>query len=177
MSGPSRDVVLALGSNMGDRLGHLQSAVDGLAATPGAGGQPGVAVRAVSAVYETDPVGGPEQPDFLNAVVLVRTALDAEVLMRRALELEKLAGRERRERWGPRTLDVDLIRCGEERRQGPFLTLPHPRAALRAFVLLPWRDVEPDGRLPGGGLDELIAALPPADVAGVRRRPDLALLA
>lgn len=166
MTTASRAVVVALGSNLGDRLGLLQGAVDGLAATPG------VRVVAVSGVYETDPVGGPDQPDYLNAVALLDTGLSAPDLLRRALDLEAAAGRERRERWGPRTLDVDLVRCGDEVRHANQLTLPHPRAASRAFVLLPWIDVDPDAVLPEGRVADLLSAL---DLAGVRHRPDLVL--
>jgi dihydroneopterin aldolase/2-amino-4-hydroxy-6-hydroxymethyldihydropteridine diphosphokinase len=163
--------VLALGSNLGDRQQQLQQAVDELAATPG------LEVTAVSPVYETDPVGGPEQPDYLNAVVLVTAGLPAADLLRRAHAIEAGARRTRTVRWGPRTLDVDIIAYGDELSADPVLTLPHPRAAQRAFVLAPWADADPDAELPGHGpvaglLAGLLAGRPDP---GVRRRDDIAL--
>ena len=126
---------LGLGSNLGDRLAHLQAAVDGLAATPH------VRVVAVSQVYETTPVGGPEQGDYLNAVVAVDTTLDARALLGVAQGLEQQEHRVRGERWGPRTLDVDVLLVGEARVSEPDLVVPHPRLAERAFVLVPLADV------------------------------------
>jgi 2-amino-4-hydroxy-6-hydroxymethyldihydropteridine diphosphokinase len=163
--------VLALGSNEGDRLAVLRGAVRELAATPG------VDVVAVSPVYETDPVGGPDQPDYLNAVVLVESGLDPHELLQRALAVEQAFGRRRAVRWGPRTLDVDVITVGElvlqEPTASPPLVLPHPRAAERAFVLLPWWAVDPAAALPGHGpVAELLATV---GTAGVRRRDDLSL--
>jgi dihydroneopterin aldolase/2-amino-4-hydroxy-6-hydroxymethyldihydropteridine diphosphokinase len=159
--------VLALGSNLGDRLATLQRAVDELAATPG------LDVVAVSPVYETAPVGGPEQPDYLNAVALAETSRPAGDLLRRAQEIEAAAQRRRDVRWGPRTLDIDVIAYGDETSGDPVLTLPHPRAHERAFVLAPWHDADPGAELPGHGrIAGLLAALP-GD--GVRRRDDMAL--
>jgi 2-amino-4-hydroxy-6-hydroxymethyldihydropteridine diphosphokinase len=163
--------VLALGSNEGDRLAALRGAVRELAKTPG------VAVVAVSPVYETDPVGGPDQPDYLNAVVLVESGLDPHELLRRALAVERAFGRRRTVRWGPRTLDVDVITVGglvlQEPTASPPLVLPHPRAAERAFVLLPWSAVDPAAALPGHGpVADLLATV---GTAGVRRRDDLSL--
>jgi 2-amino-4-hydroxy-6-hydroxymethyldihydropteridine diphosphokinase len=129
---------LGLGSNLGDRLAHLQAAVDGLAATAG------VRVVALSRVYETAPVGGPAQGDYLNAVVAVDTALDARALLGVAQTLEHHEGRVRGVRWGPRTLDVDVLLAGEERVAEPDLVVPHPRLAERAFVLVPLADVAPE---------------------------------
>jgi 2-amino-4-hydroxy-6-hydroxymethyldihydropteridine diphosphokinase len=128
---------VALGSNVGDRLANLQSAVDGLAA------EPGVRVVAVSHVYETAPVGGPEQDDFLNAVVSVDTDRSARDLLEIGQWLEQAAHRVRVEHWGPRTLDVDLLLFGEERIDEPDLVVPHPRMWERDFVLAPLRDVAP----------------------------------
>jgi 2-amino-4-hydroxy-6-hydroxymethyldihydropteridine diphosphokinase len=136
---------LSVGSNLGDRLGHLQAAVEGLRRAPG------VDVRAVSSVVASDPVGGPPQPDYLNAVVVVATVLPPEELLAVAQSLEAAADRVRAERWGPRTLDVDLLAVGELRRSGGPLTLPHPRAAERAFVLVPWAEVDPDFEVVGRG--------------------------
>ena len=129
---------LAIGSNLGDRVAHLQSAVDGLVATPG------VTVVAVSRVYETEPVGGPEQPEYLNAVVAVDTDLSARALLERGQELEAAARRVRAERWGPRTLDVDVLLVGDLQLDEPDLVVPHPRMWERAFVLAPLADVAPD---------------------------------
>jgi 2-amino-4-hydroxy-6-hydroxymethyldihydropteridine diphosphokinase len=154
-------VVIALGSNLGDRQDILQGAVDAIV------GLPGVRVTAVSPVYETAPVGGPAQPDYLNAVVLAATTLPARDLLDRLHEVEAAFDRVRLVRWGPRTLDLDIIVFGAERSDNPELTLPHPRAHERAFVLAPWRDVDPDAALPGHGpVAELLAR---ADRTGLRR--------
>jgi 2-amino-4-hydroxy-6-hydroxymethyldihydropteridine diphosphokinase len=125
---------LGIGSNLGDRLGFLQSAVEGLAATDG------VVVVAVSAVYATDPVG-PEQPDYLNAVVAVDTRLDPHALLVVGQRLETDAHRVRGERWGPRTLDVDVLFYGDEQIDEPDLVVPHPRWRERDFVLAPLADL------------------------------------
>jgi 2-amino-4-hydroxy-6-hydroxymethyldihydropteridine diphosphokinase len=154
-------VVLALGSNLGDRQDILQGAVDAIV------GLPGVRVTAVSPVYETVPVGGPAQPDYLNAAVLADAALPARELLDRLHEIEAAFDRVRLVRWGPRTLDIDMITFGRERSDDPELTLPHPRAHERAFVLAPWHDADPDAELPGRGrVGELLAK---ADRAGLRR--------
>jgi 2-amino-4-hydroxy-6-hydroxymethyldihydropteridine diphosphokinase len=146
-------VVLALGSNLGDRLGNLQGAVDALSGTPGLG------FVAVSPVYETAPVGGPQQPAYLNAVIVVDTALPGRAVLDRAHGVEQAFGRVREQRWGPRTLDVDVIVSGDEISDDPGLTLPHPRAHERAFVLAPWHDIEPDAVIPGcGRVADLLAA-------------------
>lgn len=129
---------LGLGSNLDDRLAHLQAAVDTLAATPG------VRVVAVSAVYETEPVGGPPQPEYLNAVVAVETSLDARALLELGQHLEGAAGRERGVRWGPRPLDVDVLVVGDERVDEPDLVVPHPGMRERHFVLAPLADVAPE---------------------------------
>ncbi|MDQ1480268.1 MAG: 2-amino-4-hydroxy-6-hydroxymethyldihydropteridine diphosphokinase [Actinomycetota bacterium] len=129
---------IALGSNLGDRLGYLQLGVDALA------GVPGVVVRAVSRVYETAPVGGPPQDAYLNAVVAIETDLDPHDLLHRCQQVEELAARERKERWGPRTLDVDILLIDGVRADTEELTIPHPRMWERGFVLAPLRDVAPD---------------------------------
>ncbi len=147
-------VVLSLGSNLGDRLGHLQAAVDAL--------RPDVV--AVSPVYETAPVGPVAQGDYLNVVVIARDGGDAAAWLDRAQALEAAAGRVRVQRWGPRTLDVDLVVVGGVISDDPDLTLPHPRAHERAFVLVPWLDIEPDALLPGHGA---VAGLP-VDASTVR---------
>lgn len=156
-----RRVVLALGSNLGDRQENLQGAVDALFDAPG------LQFLAVSPIYETAPVGGPEQPDYLNAVITVRTALPARIILDRAHGVEDAFQRVRDQVWGPRTLDVDLIVCGGETSDDPRLTLPHPRAHERAFVLAPWHDIEPDAEIPGRGpVADLLRA---AGLDGVRR--------
>lgn len=128
---------LALGANLGDPRQTLRGAVAGVSA------HEGVTVCAVSSLWRTAAVGGPEQPDYLNAVVLVETDLDARALLGIAHELEEAAGRTREVRWGPRTLDVDVLAVGAERSSDPELTLPHPRAHGRRFVLEPWAEVDP----------------------------------
>lgn len=133
MTAPRR-ALLALGSNLGDRAAHLRAAVAGL----------GDEVVAVSDVYETAPVGGPEQGPYLNAVVVLHTERSARALLARAHELEAAAERVRIERWGPRTLDVDVLWIDGEVVDDPDLVVPHPRMSERAFVLVPLADVAPD---------------------------------
>jgi len=166
---PIRRSVLALGSNLGERLANLQGAVDSLADTPE------VWVTAVSPVYETVPLDSPEgSPDFLNAVVLIDTTLSARTLLERALAIEDSFGRERTEEQGSsRTLDVDLIVVADRRSNDENLMLPHPKAHERAFVLAPWNDVEPDAEIPDFGLvAELLAK---AGNEGITRLDDVAL--
>lgn len=163
--------VLALGSNLGHRFDNLQGALDTLFESPG------LEFIAASPVYETEPFGGdgtiPPQGPYLNAVVLARTTLSPRALLERALEVENAYGRVRTERWGPRTLDIDLIVVGDTVSGDPDLTLPHPRAHERAFVLVPWADIDPAARiLRRGAVADLLAAV---DRRGVRPRPDLVL--
>jgi 2-amino-4-hydroxy-6-hydroxymethyldihydropteridine diphosphokinase len=147
-------VVIALGSNLGDRLAHLQAAVDALAAVPG------LSVTAVSPVYRTDPVGGPDQPDYFNAVLMAGTTLPPAGVLAAAHAAEAARRRTREVRWGPRTLDVDIISYDAVVSADPVLTLPHPRAHERAFVLVPWHDMDPAAELPGHGpVADLIAGL------------------
>jgi 2-amino-4-hydroxy-6-hydroxymethyldihydropteridine diphosphokinase len=138
VTGPSRRAYLGIGSNLGDRLAHLQAAVDGLAAASD------ITVIAVSAVYETAPVGGPDQDDYLNAVVALDTELTPRQLMEIGQSLEAEERRVRVERWGPRTLDVDVLLVGTEEVHEPDLEVPHPRMTERAFVLAPLADLDPD---------------------------------
>lgn len=156
--------VLSLGSNVGDRLAHLQSAVDALRDV----------LVVVSPVYQTAPWGGVEQDDFLNAVLLVdEEDTDEDEWLRRAQRLEHAAGRTREVRWGPRKLDVDIIAVDSVSRDDAALILPHPRAHLRAFVLVPWLDVEPQAVLAGHGpVRDLVGGV---DSTGVHRRADLEL--
>jgi 2-amino-4-hydroxy-6-hydroxymethyldihydropteridine diphosphokinase len=149
---PARRAYLGIGSNLGDRAAHLQSAVDGLALANG------VTVVGVSPVYETDPVGGPEQPEYLNAVVAVDTDRTARELLEVAQQLEDDAGRVRGERWGPRTLDVDLLLVGDDEVDEPDLVVPHPRLYERAFVMVPLADLDP-----------MLAPWVPPGELGVRR--------
>jgi 2-amino-4-hydroxy-6-hydroxymethyldihydropteridine diphosphokinase len=150
--------VLSIGSNLGDRLAALQTAVDIL--------DP----MTVSPVYETAPVGGPSQPSYLNAVVICD--LDAATAWERAQRAEQALGRERTVRWGPRTLDVDLIVADGVPPSG--IVLPHPRAHERAFVLLPWHDADPDAVVPGHGrVADLLAAV---GSTGVDKREELQLM-
>ncbi|MFE0021875.1 2-amino-4-hydroxy-6-hydroxymethyldihydropteridine diphosphokinase [Amycolatopsis sp. NPDC059021] len=159
--------VLSLGSNLGDRLGFLRIALD--AVRP--------ALVAVSGVYETKPWGVEDQPDFLNAVCLVDDpARDQWDWLRTGQAAERAAERVREQRWGPRTLDVDIVTVDGVRSDDPELLLPHPGTPDRASVLIPWLEIEPDAELPGRGpIADLLAALPEADRAGVRLRPDLTL--
>lgn len=164
-------VVLSIGSNLGDRLARLQSVLDWL----------GDAVQAVSPVYETAAWGGVEQGPFLNAVLIAEDpTLDGHGWLRRAQEMEEAADRVRGQRWGPRTLDVDLVSCYLTSLNGDSelfsvddgLTLPHPLAHLRAFVMIPWLDVDPDAELTAAGgkqpVTRLLAQLDAADRAGVQ---------
>jgi 2-amino-4-hydroxy-6-hydroxymethyldihydropteridine diphosphokinase len=159
--------VLSVGSNLGDRLAHLRAAVAGFADV----------LVAASPVYETAPWGGVEQDDFLNAVLIVDDpATDAWGWLRRGQALEEAAGRLREVRWGPRTLDVDVVTVDEITSADPELLLPHPGTPERATVLRPWLDVDPDAVLPGHGpVADLLAALGPDAEAGMRRRDDLTL--
>ena len=168
-SPPASTVVLALGSNLGGRLANLQRGVDLLVA------EPGLRDAAVSPVYETAPVGGPGQPDYLNAVLVAVTSLPPRAVLDRGLAAEQALHRVRGERWGPRTLDVDVIVYGDLVSADPDLTLPHPRAHERAFVLAPWHDVDPAAVIPGRGpVADLLAA---AGTDGIRRRGDARLRA
>lgn len=163
----SRRVVFSLGGNLDDRLEALQGALDALLDTPGVG------FVGVSPTYETAPVGGPEQPEFLNAVLVVDTALPSGALLERAQGVESAMQRVRDVMWGPRLIDVDLITVEGETSDDPVLTLPHPRAHERAFVLVPWSDVDPAGDLPGyGKVADLVRFVADQDV---RRREDLPL--
>jgi 2-amino-4-hydroxy-6-hydroxymethyldihydropteridine diphosphokinase len=158
--------VLGLGSNLGDRAATLQAAVEGIAAE--------IRVVGVSAIFETTPMGGPPQPDYYNAVVVVDTDRGAAELLELAHRLESAAARVRLERWGPRTLDVDVLAYEGVRSDDPELTLPHPRAHERAFVLLPWLDADVDAQIEGSGpVADLVRTV---DTSGVRRLTEPSLL-
>lgn len=165
---PARTVVFSVGSNLGDRLGYLQGAVEALRATPT------LTVVDVSSVYETAPVGPVlDQPDFLNIIVRAESTLASLVLLERAQAIENHFRRTREVAGGARTLDVDLIAVGDRVKNTSVLTLPHPRAHQRAFVLVPWLEVDPGARLPElGPIGGLLAGV---DAGGVRRRDDLVI--
>jgi 2-amino-4-hydroxy-6-hydroxymethyldihydropteridine diphosphokinase len=158
--------VLSLGANLGDRAGALRAALTALKAD-------GLVAR--STLYETPPWGPVEQPPYLNAIAVVRSSRDAGGWLARAHELEEAAGRTREVRFGPRTLDVDVITVAEDDGTpvlsgDPELTLPHPRAHERAFVLVPWLTLDPTAVLPGRGrVADLVGALPADEVAAVVR--------
>ncbi|GAB1336979.1 2-amino-4-hydroxy-6-hydroxymethyldihydropteridine diphosphokinase [Streptomyces sp. E-15] len=161
--------VISIGSNLGNRLETLQGAVDALEDTPG------VRVKAVSPVYETDPwgVAPGTQPSYFNAVVVLKTTLPPASLLERAHAVEEAFHRVRDERWAPRTLDVDIVAYAGVTSDDPHLTLPHPRAHERAFVLAPWHDVDPEAQLPGRGtVADLLSAV---TRDGVAHREDLEL--
>jgi 2-amino-4-hydroxy-6-hydroxymethyldihydropteridine diphosphokinase len=137
---------VGLGANLGDREGAIRNAVDLL------GAEPGVEVVAVSRLRETDPVGYLDQPRFLNGVAALETEVAAAELLARLLDVERRLGRERtrEERFGPRTIDLDLLLYGQEEIDEPGLTVPHPRLAERRFALEPLHELEPDLALPDG---------------------------
>ncbi|WP_217165964.1 2-amino-4-hydroxy-6-hydroxymethyldihydropteridine diphosphokinase [Streptomyces sp. AC512_CC834] len=168
LSNPKR-AVIALGANLGNRLETLQGAIDALEDTPG------VRVKGVSPVYETEPWGVDpgSQPAYFNAVVVVKTTLPPSSLLERAHAVEEAFHRVRDEHWGPRTLDVDIVAYAEVVSDDPQLTLPHPRAHERAFVLAPWLDVDPEARLPGQGT--VADLLDSVTREGVAARADLEL--
>ena len=153
-------VWIALGSNLGNRRANLRAAVRDLA--------PAVRVRAVSALYESDPAGVTDQPPFLNAVVRGETALAPEALLDVTQAIEWTLGRRPGLRWGPRPIDLDLLACGEAVIATPRLTLPHPRIGERAFVLRPLADLAPGLRLPGW-TETVAEALAHADGSGLER--------
>jgi 2-amino-4-hydroxy-6-hydroxymethyldihydropteridine diphosphokinase len=163
-------VAFGLGANLGDRVAALQGAVDVLA--------PLLQDARVSSVYETAPVGGPDgQPDYANAVLVGETSASPQQLLEAAQAAEEAWHRTREVRWGPRTLDVDVLDVGGLRSDDPALTLPHPRAHERAFVLVPWAEADPAAELTGlGRVADLAAhALAREGSDAVRRRDDVAL--
>ena len=171
--------VVALGSNLpssaGDSADTLRSAAAALAA------EPGLRVMAASGVWQTAPVGGPDQPDYLNAVLVLDCSLSARGLLAACRRIEAEHERRREVRWGPRTLDLDVVVHGDLRSDRPDLLLPHPRAAERAFVLAPWNQADPSAVLPVADGERPVADLL-ADLAGgaavadgFRLRPDLNL--
>ncbi|HXA63157.1 MAG TPA: 2-amino-4-hydroxy-6-hydroxymethyldihydropteridine diphosphokinase [Streptosporangiaceae bacterium] len=159
--------VLSLGSNLGERMENLQEAIDALFDAPG------LSCVALSPVYETAPWGDVEQPDYLNVVLIADTRLTPETLLDRVLSIEDAMRRERVIKWGPRTLDIDIVTFGNVISGAPELILPHPHAHERAFVLAPWADIDPDAVLPGHGrVADLLVAVGTQKVV---RRDDLTL--
>ena len=145
-------VVIALGSNLGDREENLNRAEAELSEV--------IRIDAISTFIETDPVGGPTQPDYLNAVLIGDCDRQPEELLQLLLQIESRLGRIRDVKWGPRTLDLDLIVAGDLFIDSEELHIPHPRAHERAFVLAPWLEIDPDGYIPGKGrISDLLAGL------------------
>ncbi|MFJ4029876.1 2-amino-4-hydroxy-6-hydroxymethyldihydropteridine diphosphokinase [Paenarthrobacter sp. NPDC089989] len=162
MSAGYTKAILALGSNLGERNDTLTTAVADLV-DPAE-----VRLLGVSPVVQTKAVGGPEgQPDFLNMVMAIETTLSPSALLEHCHAVEQKHLRTREVRWGPRTLDVDIIVYGNVQTDDPVLTLPHPRAAERAFVLYPWSLLEPNAQLGGKSVAELAAVA--ADMPDIRR--------
>ncbi|MFC0601954.1 2-amino-4-hydroxy-6-hydroxymethyldihydropteridine diphosphokinase [Streptomyces palmae] len=161
--------VISLGSNLGNRLETLQGAIDALEDTPG------LRVKRVSPVYETEPwgVAPGTQSSYFNAVVLIKTTLPPSSLLERGHAIEEAFERVRDERWGPRTLDVDIVSYQGVVMEDAELTLPHPRAHERAFVLVPWHDVDPEAEVPGRGA--VAGLLDEVGREGVTPRADLEL--
>lgn len=163
---PLNQVVFSMGSNEGDSIETLQAAVDRLAETPN------LILVDVSPVYLTAPVGNTKQPDFYNIVVIADSTLEPQTLLERAQAIEQAYGRLRdpANPGGPRTLDIDLIVVGKRTSNSAELILPHPHAHERAFVLVPWLDIEPRATLPQGRVDDLVATM---DTSGVRKLADV----
>lgn len=164
-------VALGLGANLGDRVAALQGAVDLLA--------PLLAGAVVSSVYETAPVGGPaDQPDYANAVLVGDTDLGPHALLAAAHDAEQAWDRIREVRWGPRTLDVDVLAYGDLELHDADLEIPHPRAHERGFVLVPWAQADPSAEVVGRGAVSALAAEAVAreGAAAVRRRDDVVLV-
>jgi len=147
---------ISMGSNLGDRLFYLCAAVRRLTETAE------IHVQALSSVYETEPVGKADQADFLNAVVRIQTSLPSRQLLDQLFIVERRLGRQRGERWGPRTIDLDLLTMADEVRNDPDLVLPHPRLTDRRFVLLAFAEIAPEWVLPGFGktIAQLLSACP-----------------
>jgi 2-amino-4-hydroxy-6-hydroxymethyldihydropteridine diphosphokinase len=144
----SATAFLGLGSNLGDRRGHLAQALRKL------GGDPAIAIVRGSSVYETKPVGVLDQPDFLNMVVQIKTSLPPLDLLAVCLGVETGVGRERLQRWGPRTIDLDILVYGGVTLNDKHLALPHPRIHERSFVLLPLAEIAPELWLKGKTIQE-----------------------
>lgn len=138
----ARTGFLALGSNMGNRAGNLRGAIAAL------NSRDGIRVARESSFYETEPVGGPAQGVFLNAVIEIETTLEPEDLLKAVLDIENSLGRVRREHWGPRTIDIDILTLGDLVYVSPTLSIPHPLMHERGFVLRPLLEIAPNFRHP-----------------------------
>ncbi len=158
---------LGLGSNLGEREEFLRQAVERLARLPA------LRLTGISSVYETEPVGRLDQPAFLNLVIRVEAELKPHALLAVCQEVEAILGRVREERWGPRVIDIDILLYGQESVAEPDLVIPHPEMGMRAFVLVPLAELEPEVRGPGGEL--AAAGLVRLDASGVRCYPQLDL--
>ena len=155
-------VYLSLGSNLGDRAAYLRRAVEAVTRLPA------TRLRRLSSLYETRPWGPVAQPDFYNLALAATTRLPPEELLRRLQAIEAALGRVRTVRWGPRTVDIDILVYDDERRDSPELTLPHPRMLERAFVLVPLAEIAPRLVVAGRTVREHLRAL--GDVSGDVRR-------
>jgi 2-amino-4-hydroxy-6-hydroxymethyldihydropteridine diphosphokinase len=138
-------VAFSLGTNIGDRVAHLDYAIHRLGSTEG------ISVISISQFYETEPVGGPEQDNYLNAIVTGESDLSPRELLNLCHDIEAGRDRKREVRWGPRTLDIDLLVVGDVVSDDPVLTIPHPRAHVRGFVLTPWATIDPNCVIPAQG--------------------------
>ena len=158
---------LGLGSNLGEREEFLRRAIERLTRLAA------LRLTGISSVYETEPVGRLDQPAFLNLVIRVQTELDPHDLLTLCQDVEAILGRVRRERWGPRVIDIDILLYGQESVAEPDLVIPHPEMGMRAFVLVPLVELEPEVRGPGG--ESVTLALARLDASGVRCYPQLDL--
>jgi 2-amino-4-hydroxy-6-hydroxymethyldihydropteridine diphosphokinase len=138
------DVFLSLGSNLGDRESNVRTALEMISA------EPGIRVMRVSSLYETEPIGMSEQPDFINAVALLETEVPPMELLRILQGIESKIGRARNIHWGPRVIDLDILLYGKESVDAAVLMIPHPRMMTRAFVMAPLAEIAPDLELPDG---------------------------
>jgi len=152
------DAYLGLGSNLGDREALLRAAIMALDATPG------VRVTSISSLYETPPWGPVPQGPYLNACVALETTLSPRQLLTLCLAIERDHGRERAIRWGPRTLDMDVLLYGDESIDEEGLIVPHPRMAERAFVLVPLAEIAPDLRIGGRAIREMLGGVETDDI-------------
>lgn len=153
------EAVIAFGANLSDRMEALKAAIKALSLLPG------TKIKKISRIYETEPVGYADQPDFLNGAVLVETNLSPHALLGACLGIEAALGRERGIKNGPRVIDLDIIIYDGVKSDSFELTLPHPRAAERAFVLYPLHDLYPDGRAPTFYFDRHYKSV---DASGIR---------
>jgi 2-amino-4-hydroxy-6-hydroxymethyldihydropteridine diphosphokinase len=162
----SVEAALGLGGNVGD-VGHtLIAALKQMAAAPG------VKLARVSSIYATPPWGGLDQPSFLNMAAIVATDLPAQALLALCLDIERGMGRQRLERWGPRTLDIDILTYGDQMIDAPDLKVPHPRMTQRAFVLTPLVEIAPGLRIGGSEIEEWLALADRAGIAVDRQQSD-----